>query len=761
MPPDGIGGLSAWLPGGSVLEAAAPVIADLVQVAASITISDALGESGAQVDAVGDEIGDGLEAAANALPRHPEAEARGLAHRLTSEVERASNRIRHEVYDATAELRRAGRDVNDKLSEVSASSDAVTAMANRVAASTDDELLQLGAAGLAGAATLISDSADRLQRMLEVDRERIDDATDDFERDLDRLLRESNDEFSQSVSRELERTNWRRWDTESLRRRLLAQAARIRLAASAYQLLVETAQTELYVILDQGADGALSEPEESNPLRGPFAWILAAMAGGLFLAAGLAGLIPALSENARAAVSVGGVVPSEDEAQPSSASSGSASLDSAALSPWMPAASPLPATVEVEDQSAAGALDSMMPTIVDFCAGIRHGSSSSVIFYDLRFSYVPTGALIGLTSYGPPGGTTPFFGEGTLDGDGYTRVQFDIFQFGSYAPQMVTVDNSGEVIGLPGSVVGGTVEVGSPEKACDPADLAPRPPEPEPDDTVKMVTATPGGGAVAAPAAASAPSEGTVVTATSPQLVATGGEATGSDDTSSDDDSNDTERAIGLGLVAAATAGLATVINPDLTGGTTRTARRRDQDSDEQGGSASTGPRTYTAEDRAFLQEIYKSASEAGVNILGLATVGSIEDAFAGSKAEPVFIGKAATLYVRVGPDGSLLPPRGHSDTAATSILKIDVRPGVEFGSGNDAHVVWNSHVTQIDTSTAKITDSSSAGPSNAEWKAKVGGRTDAEVGNDSAFKDWVVESMPSTPGEAVAQALGGAGVTN
>lgn len=168
------------------------------------------------------------------------------------------------------------------------------------------------------------------------------------------------------------------------------------------------------------------------------------------------------------------------------------------------------------------------------------------------------------------------------------------------------------------------------------------------------------------------------------------------------------------------------------------------------------GPRTYTAEDRAFLQEIYKGAQEAGVNIVGISEVRSIGDAFAGSKDNPVAIGKTATIYVRVGADGSLLPRRGDSDTAATSILAIDVRPGLEFDSDGDPHVVWNAHVRQIDTATARIVDTSKAGPSSAEWDAKVDGRPDSVVGNDPDFADWVIDSMPDSPAEAVHQALSG-----
>ncbi len=748
MPADGASAFGSWLPGGSVLEAAIPVITDLLQVAAGITISDALGEPGTQVDAAGDAVADGLEEAANALPYSPEEQVYTLAHRLTRTVEEGAGRFRNEVNDVANELRRVGRNVDHKLSEVSSTAESVTTMAAGVAASTDDELLKLGATGLAGVASQIHDSVDELQRMLEVDRRRMDEATHDFQRELDQHLYETNAEFARRVTREMERVDWRQLgrETRRLRRRLFEEALRIRTTAAAYQLLVNTVQAELEAILDVG----VPESGESDSMPGVLSLIVAAMFGGLFLAAGLAGLMPTLSDDAGAVMAVSGASLGEETQQSGAASPPSSSSDSVALSPWMPALSPLGATVEVDNPVAALPPDPMMPTLIDLCVGLMHGSGMSLIFYDLRLAYVPSGARIGLMSYGPPGGTTPFSGEGALDENGYTRVQFDIFQFGSYIPQMLTIDDGGEITELPGSVLGGTMEVGSPEQACDPADLAPLPPEPEIVDVPATVTASPGGGAVSAPPAASTPSEGIIVTAGSPQLVSTG-ESAGTSGTGADDD-NDTERAIGLGLVAAATAGLATAGNPDLTN---RSPRRR------RSGSATTPPRTYSAEDRAFLQEIYKGASDAGVNILGLATVGSIDDSLAGSKANPVTIGKAATLYVRMGADGSLLAPRGHSDTAAASILKIDVRPGVEYDSDGNRHVIWHSHVTQIDVETAQITDSSAAGPSTAEWDAKVDERPFVEWANDPEFKDWVVESMPSTPGEAVAQALGGAGVTN
>ncbi len=171
------------------------------------------------------------------------------------------------------------------------------------------------------------------------------------------------------------------------------------------------------------------------------------------------------------------------------------------------------------------------------------------------------------------------------------------------------------------------------------------------------------------------------------------------------------------------------------------------------------GPRTYTAQDRAFLQEIYKGADQAGVKIVGVSEIKRLGAASAGSKADPVVIGMTATIVLRVGDDGALLPRRGDSDRAATSLLQMDVTPSVEFDSDGEAHVVWSAYVTRIDTATGRIVDISKSGPSSAEWKARVDGRPDSVVGNDPDFKDWVVDSMPDSPAEAVRQAMGRQGL--
>jgi hypothetical protein len=50
---------------------------------------------------------------------------------------------------------------------------------------------------------------------------------------------------------------------------------------------------------------------------------------------------------------------------------------------------------------------------------------------------------------------------------------------------------------------------------------------------------------------------------------------------------------------------------------------------------------------------------------------------------------------------------------------------------------------------------STRSGPSADQWKAEVDGRSDAEIGNDPKFKDWVVETTADNPAEAVRIALG------
>ena len=211
---------------------------------------------------------------------------------------------------------------------------------------------------------------------------------------------------------------------------------------------------------------------------------------------------------------------------------------------------------------------------------------------------------------------------------------------------------------------------------------------------------------------------------------------------SSGSDADTTMVALGLGFVAAGAALLGGAGSPGMS--TAETAE------------PPAGPRTFTTQDRDLLQGIYQGADQAGFKIAGISSISGIEDVLAGSKDDPVVIGRSATLTLRLGPDGSLLPRRGDTDKAATSILEIDVRPSIEFDSDGDDHVVWNAHVQQIDVATSRIVETSKAGPSTEEWNAKVGGRSDTEVGNDSEFKDWVVESMPSSPAEAVQQALGG-----
>jgi hypothetical protein len=168
----------------------------------------------------------------------------------------------------------------------------------------------------------------------------------------------------------------------------------------------------------------------------------------------------------------------------------------------------------------------------------------------------------------------------------------------------------------------------------------------------------------------------------------------------------------------------------------------------------SNGPKTYTPEQREFVQEVYAGADEAGVQIAGITNIQRVEDALGGNKDAPVKIGQQGSVTVRVGEDGKLLPPRGFSDEAATSILQIDVHADRFLDSNGDTHVRYIAYVKQHDTATTRQMENSKSGPSSSDWIERTARRPDQEASDDAAFKDWVVESMADSAGEAVRQAL-------
>jgi hypothetical protein len=161
-------------------------------------------------------------------------------------------------------------------------------------------------------------------------------------------------------------------------------------------------------------------------------------------------------------------------------------------------------------------------------------------------------------------------------------------------------------------------------------------------------------------------------------------------------------------------------------------------------------PRTFSAGDRAALQEVYKGADEAGLKVVGISEITRLEVVFAGGKDDAAVVGKATKIEVGVTDGGSLVSP---DDEAATSTLSVEVIPSVELDSSGDEHTVWNAYTKEIDAATGTV-KTSRTGPSSSEWEAKIDGRSDAEVGNDPAFKDWIIETTPDNPSDAVRQAL-------
>ncbi|HHQ48068.1 MAG TPA: hypothetical protein ENK19_04195 [Acidobacteria bacterium] len=162
--------------------------------------------------------------------------------------------------------------------------------------------------------------------------------------------------------------------------------------------------------------------------------------------------------------------------------------------------------------------------------------------------------------------------------------------------------------------------------------------------------------------------------------------------------------------------------------------------------AAAAGSSTQKAAD-AFLREIYQGAADAGLNIAGVSKVNRIGESV--NEA-----GDTATLFVRIGRDGSVLPPRGTGDEAATSILQIDVLPDRVPGPDGQLHTRWVAYAKQYDTATAKLIESHRSGPSTDEWREWEAERPDHAAYNDPEFRRRVLDAMPTEPGEAVRQAL-------
>ncbi len=162
--------------------------------------------------------------------------------------------------------------------------------------------------------------------------------------------------------------------------------------------------------------------------------------------------------------------------------------------------------------------------------------------------------------------------------------------------------------------------------------------------------------------------------------------------------------------------------------------------------AAAAGPDVAKAAD-AFLQKVYQGAADAGVKIAGVSKVRRVGESV--NQA-----GDTATLFVRIGRDGSVLPPRGTGDNVATSILQIDVLPDRVPGPDGQLHTRWVAYAKQYDTATAKLIESSRSGPSTDQWREWEAGRPDSVAYQDPEFRQRVLDAMPSEPGEAVRQAL-------
>jgi gas vesicle protein len=238
-----------WLPDMQTLRDTASFIADMLWMATPATIAIELGrqlrpvarelkyEAGLALDEVKDAVQEGAD------------ELKGEIGDRVSDVGQGINRVNREVREAIHDVEREGANVDARLTGISATTQTIEAMANQVAANTDDAVLRAGAEGLAGAANLARDGIDEIQDALNVDRYRFSRAADDFQSQLDRELSDVGHRVRRGADQLSDRIDA---GAEDITNELDRQAARAELTHTAYKRLVGTVKAELQEILSGG-----------------------------------------------------------------------------------------------------------------------------------------------------------------------------------------------------------------------------------------------------------------------------------------------------------------------------------------------------------------------------------------------------------------------------------------------------------------------------------------------------------------------------
>jgi len=255
------GGADEWLPGTQTLQETAEFVADHLWMATMPTIAWELGtqigraKKLAQYEAgqVLDDVTEGIQEGADAL--------RGEIQEGVQELDKGAQRVSRTVAEAISDIEAEGENIDARLGGVGSTAQTVEALANQVAATTDDPILKAGAETLAGAASLVSEGVGELQNLFETDRHRFSRDASDFQDQLDQELRRTSDqahEAADQLSGEVGDA------ADDITREIDAQRARAELVDATTRRLVNTVKTEVRTIFNDGLP-EIGWPGSDNP----------------------------------------------------------------------------------------------------------------------------------------------------------------------------------------------------------------------------------------------------------------------------------------------------------------------------------------------------------------------------------------------------------------------------------------------------------------------------------------------------------------
>lgn len=243
------GGADQWLPGTQTLQETAEFVADHLWMASAPAIAWELGTQVGRAKKLAEyEAGQVLDEVTGGIQEGAD-ELRGETREGVREVDQGLRRVSRTVEEAISDIEAEGANIDARLGGVGSTAQAVEAMANQVAATTDDPVLKAGAETLAGAAGLVNEGVSDLQNLFEADRARFSRTASDFQRQLDRELGST----SERAHRAAEELSDSIGDgADDITREIDRQRTRAELVDTTFTRLVHTVKDEIRSIFNDG-----------------------------------------------------------------------------------------------------------------------------------------------------------------------------------------------------------------------------------------------------------------------------------------------------------------------------------------------------------------------------------------------------------------------------------------------------------------------------------------------------------------------------